>query len=380
MHACPPLIECIAAVPDPRKARGKRHPLGAMLALACAATLCGYRSYAALAEWGHTYGADLSQALGFTRAQLPCAATFYQVFRRLDRAALECCLGRWVAQVLAAVPASASAQAQGVALDGKTLRGSRKQGAPGTHLLSAVSHHLGLTLGQVAVDDKTNEITAVHALLRGLLLEGRVFTMDALLTQEKVAQAIVDGKGDYIMIVKENQPTLYADIVTAFDDPGLLVGTSAAASTLDRGHGRVERRALILSTALVGYLTWPGHQQVFKLVRTRTRLRTGECSVETVYGITSLSAARADAAFVLERVRAHWVIENGSHYVRDVTFAEDRSQVRCGSIPQVMAAFRNTAIARLRLSGEPNIARACRRLAAHPWRALALLGIPMPHY
>jgi predicted transposase YbfD/YdcC len=380
MHACPPWIEGIAAVPDPRKPRGKRHPLGAMLALACAATLCGYRSSAAVAEWGHTYGADLRHALGFTRAQTPCAATFYQRFRRRDRAALACCLGRWVAQVLAAVPASATAQAQGVAREGKTLRGSRQQGAPGTPLLSAVSHPLGLTLGQVAVADKTNEITAVHALLRGLLLEGRVVTMDALLTQEKVAQALVDGKGDYSMVVTEKQPTLYAASATAFADPGLLAGTSTAASTSDRGHGRVERRALTRSTALVGYLTWPGHQQVFKLVRSRTRLRTGECAVETVYGSTSLSAARADAACVLARVRAHWVIENGSLYVRDGTFAEDRSQVRCGSIPQVMAAFRNTAIARLRLSGEPTIARACRHLAARPWLALSLLGIPRPHY
>ncbi len=93
-----------------------------------------------------------------------------------------------------------------------------------------------------------------------------------------------------------------------------------------------------------------------------------------------MSPSRAGASFVLERVRTHWSIENGSHHVRDVTFAEDQSQVRTGSIPQVMAAVRNTAIALLRLSGEPNIACACRRLAAHPWQALALLGIPFPDY
>jgi len=380
MDRCPPLVECIALLPDPRHARGVRHPLVAMLALACAATLCGYRSYSAMAEWGRTYGVEIRRALGFTREQSPCAATFYQLFRRLDRVALEACLGRWAQQALAVLPKAEEEAAgpAGVAMDGKTLRGSRKQGAPLTHVLSAVSHRLGLTLGQVAVPDKTNEITAIHTLLHGLLLEGQVVTLDALLTQQKIAQAIVDAGGDYLMVVKENQPTLHEDIATVFADPASLVGTSTTARTENRGHGRLERRTLTLTSALADYLTWPGQQQVFHLVRTRTNCRTGEVSDETVYGITSLSPAKADAAFVLDRIRTHWMIENGSHYVRDVTFAEDLSQVRTGAIPQVMTAFRNTAIALLRLNGEPNIARACRRLAAHPWHALALLGIPPP--
>ncbi len=378
MDRCPPLLECIALIPDPRHARGVRHPLVALLALACAATLCGYRSYSAMAEWGRTYGVEIRRALGFTRDHSPCAATFYQLFRRLDRVALEVCLGRWVVQVLRALPKDGATVQPGLALDGKTLRGSRKQGAPLTHLLSAVSHRLGLTLAQVAVDDKTNEITAIHTLLHQVLLTGWVVTLDALLTQQKIAQAIVDGGGDYLMVVKENQPTLHEDIVTVFADPVSLVGTSTTAQTENRGHGRLERRTLTLTTALFGYLTWPAQQQVFCAVRTRTTCRTGEVTRETVYGLTSLSPDRADAACVLDRLRTHWMIENGSHYVRDVTFAEDHSQVRTGSIPQVMAAFRNTAIALLRLNGEPNIARACRRLAAQPWQALALLGIPPP--
>jgi predicted transposase YbfD/YdcC len=376
MQPCPSLIECIATLSDPRKARGKRHPLGAMVALAVAATLCGYRSYTAMAEWGRIYGADLSRALGFTREHTPCAATFFQLFRRLDRGALDACLGRWQALVLATLPADEATVVKTLALDGKTLRGSRKQGAPLTHLLSAVSHRLGLTLGQVAVDAKTNEITAIHTLLAGLLLDGWVVTMDALLTQQKIAQAIVAAGGDYIMMVKENQPTLHADIATTFADPGLLAGASTTATTHNRGHGRVERRDLTLTAALADYLTWPGQQQVFQVVRARTNLRTGAVSGETEYGITSLSLARADAAFILDRVRNHWIIENGSHYIRDVTFAEDQSQVRTGAHPQVMATFRNTAISVLRASGERNIAAACRRLAAHPWQALALLGIP----
>jgi predicted transposase YbfD/YdcC len=381
MTTCPPLIEHIARLSDPRGRRGRRHPLSAMIALAVAATVCGYRSYSAMAEWGRTYGAAVSQALGFTRSHTPCAATFYHLFRRLDRDALEACLGSWEAAVLAALPdVPASKILPALAIDGKTLRGSRKQGAPLAHLLSAVSHRLGLTLGQVAVDEKTNEITAIHTLLQGLVLEGRVVTIDALLTQLQIAQAIVDAQGYYIMTVKENQPTLHEHIATAFADPVLLAGTCTSATTQNRGHGRLERRTLRLTTALADFLTWPGQQQVFEVVRTRTSMTTGEITCETVYGITNLPPTRADAAFVLARVRNHWLIENGSHHVRDVTFAEDHSQVRTGSIPQVMAALRNTAIALLRSHGEPNIAAACRRLAAHPWQALALIGIPRPTF
>jgi predicted transposase YbfD/YdcC len=233
------------------------------------------------------------------RAPLLDAATFCLLFRRLDRQALEACLGRWVAQVLAAVPAP---RRPGLAIDGKTLRGSRQQGAPLAHLLSAVSHGLGLTLGQVAVDDKTNEITAIHILLQQLLLQGQVVTVDALLTQHKIAQAIVDAGADYIMLVKENQPGLHAAIATAFADPALLAEhPHSRARSMDRGHGRLERRVITLSSALADYLDWPGQQQVFELVRTRTNLRTGAVQAETVYGITSL--AIATAAFVLQRVR-----------------------------------------------------------------------------
>ena len=376
MATCPPLVEHIATLTDPRGKRGRRHPLVAMLSLAVAATLCGCTGYTAMAEWGRTQGAAMSHALGFSRTQTPCAATFSLLFRRLDRTALEACLGRWVAQMLAALPAAKADGLPGLAIDGKTLRGSRKQGAPLAHILSAVSHRLGLTLGQVAVDEKTSEITAIHTLLEQLLVAGVVVTLDALLTQQKIAQALVDAGADYMMIVKENQPGLHEALVAAFADPALLAEhPQSRAHSLDRGHGRLERRKITLSSALADYLTWPGQQQVFQLARSRTSLTTGEVQRETIYGITSLSAAKADAACMLGLVRNHWIIENGSHYVRDVTFNEDHSQVRVGSTPQVMAGLRNIAIALHRCQGETNIARACRRHAAHPWQALALLGI-----
>jgi len=213
-----PLIEALREVPEVRSAQGRRHPLGAILGLACAAMLCGARTYSAIADWGRHSDPALARALGFTHPKTPCAATLFLLLRRLDRARLEAVLGAWAEQVLAATP-TAMGEPEGIAVDGKTLRGSRKQGAPGAHLLSAVSHRLGLTLGQAAVQGKSNEIPLAPALLRGLLLEGRVVTMDALLTQREVAQAILDRGGDYIMVVKENQPQLHGDIATLFGSP-----------------------------------------------------------------------------------------------------------------------------------------------------------------
>jgi predicted transposase YbfD/YdcC len=263
-----------------------------------------------------------------------------------------------------------------VALDGKTLRGAKKQGAPGTHLLAALAHQIGVTLRQGAVDDKTNASTAVETILDRVVLEGRIVTMDALLTQRHVAQTIVDKGGDYVMIVKENQAQWRADIALVFTLPP-LGDRQDTAQTVDLGHGRIEQRNITTSEALVGDSEWPGLAQVFELGRHVMFQKTGKERVEVVYGVTSLYPERATPERLLTLVRGQWQIENTSHWVRDVTFDEDRSQVRCGNIPQVMAALRNTAIGLLRYAGYANIAAAGRRLAAQPLQALALIGIEL---
>jgi predicted transposase YbfD/YdcC len=370
-----PLIEVFAEIPDFRRCRGKRHPLPAILSLTCCAMLCGYRSYSAIAEWGRNYGTDIAHALGFTH-NTPCAATLHTIFRCIDREAFEAKVGAWAESVVATGPAAPEAPEIAVALDGKTLRGSSKQGAPGVHLLSALSHHLGLTLAQQAVDDKTNEITQVETVLRQLVLPGRVLTMDALLTQRHVAQTIVDAGGDYVMIVKNNQPQLRADIELVFTLPP-AGDRQESSRTVDIGHGRIEQRNITTSEALVGYSDWPGLAQVFEVGRHVITQKTDKERTEVVYGVTSLRPERATPERLLDLVRGHWQIENKSHWVRDVTFDEDRSQVRCGNIPHVMAALRNTAIGLLRWAGHTNIAAACRRLAAQPAQALALIGIAL---
>ncbi len=190
----PPLLQALAQLEDKRARRGVRYSLASLLALACSAMLCGYSSYEAMAQWGRDYGQALSQALGFTRGRTPCAATFFYAFKHVDHHELERLLSAWAQQVLSTFP-PAMGEWEAIDLDGKTLRGSAKMGAPGAHLLSAFSQRLGVTLGQKAVSNKTNEITAAPHLLESLVLTGRVVTMDALLTQRPIAEVIVAKGG-----------------------------------------------------------------------------------------------------------------------------------------------------------------------------------------
>jgi predicted transposase YbfD/YdcC len=371
-------MDVLCDITDNRQAQGKRHSLSAILALSIAAMLCGYRSYSAIAEWGDNYGKQFLTALGFTKGVAPCAATLSNVYRRLNKEELESKLGHWAEGLIHLTQAEEQQQQQEageqVCVDGKTLRGSRKQGAPAAHILSALGHRLGMTLGQVAVSDKTNEIGVILDLLKEIMLEGKVITCDALLTQREVAHSITEQGGDYVMMVKGNQPTLLADISDLFADRDSF--SVEVAASLDQGHGRIEERSLSVSQALTGYCEWPGMQQVFEVKRNIVIKKSGKHREEIVYGITSLGPERADAKTLLAIVRRHWAIENQSHWVRDVTYDEDRSQVRVGNVPQVMTSLRNTAIGMMRLMGAPNIAAACRTFAAQPWTALAVIGVP----
>lgn len=338
--------------------------------------MSGAKNPKAIANWWKNRQ-DLGpflKCLGFTKSYGPSKSTLYRVLSLVPIGCLEAKLQQWAEDNLADVPPSAG-ELEGVAVDGKTLRGSRQQGAKDSHLLSAFSHRLGLTLGQLAVADKTNEIGPTPDLLAGLIIEGRIFTMDALLTQREIAQNIVDRKGDYVMIVKDNQPTLRADIELPFADPEAApFFVEDRSVTTDKGHGRLEVRTLQTSSALNDYLDWPGLQQVFHLDRKTITLKTGEVHTETAYGLTSLTAQRAGAAQLQGLVRGHWGIENRSYWVRDVTFGEDKSQVRHGYLPQVMAALRNCVISLLRLHNFRLIPDALDYFAARSLEALAAIG------
>lgn len=371
----PPLAGYLATIPEYRAARGRRHGLLPLLLLVCVAMLCGARGQSGIAAWGRDYGQPWLRRLGFTRGTGPSQPTLHRLFAGVAYATVEAALGAWAEQALRRCPPSGRGALEGVAVDGKALRGSRKRGAADAHLLAALSHRLGVVLGQVAVADKTNEIGAAGELLLGLVLEGRVVTADALLTQRALAQAIVARGGAYLLAVKGNQPGLRGDIALLFADPD-LAADAAAVETVSQHGGRVETRRLAASAALVGYSDWPGLQQVLRLERRVVAKATGAVlRQETAYAVTSLAPQDADPTQLLALWRGHWAIENQLHWVRDVTFDEDRAQARAGTVPQCMAAFRNLAIGLLRTLGAANIAAATRRYAAQPARALAALGL-----
>lgn len=193
--AVPPLLPYLETVPDPRQASGRRHPLPAILTLACAAMLAGCDSLLAIAEWGRDprAGAPLAERLGFTRARAPCVATRHRVFRRLDVATFERAVGQWAVQVNAML--ADEDLGPGVAIDGKTLRGSRQPAVPAVQLLGALGHELGLGLAEVPVDPVTGEVGALPALLTNLVLDGCVVTVDAAFTERPVAAAILANGG-----------------------------------------------------------------------------------------------------------------------------------------------------------------------------------------
>lgn len=383
------LLDMLAEVPDPRKKKGKRHPLKAILALAVIAMMSGYRSYAAIAEYGRTYKM-LRKALGFRHKKTPCAATLYNLFHRLDIDALEQTLTQWVSTALEAFGWRSEGRLTAVAIDGKSLRGSRKQAAKLTHLMSVVSHELGITLAQKAMSEKMHELPAALEMLSVFDVSGKVVTADALLTQRSFCESVLASGGDYVLPVKANQREMFQAIERLFQPPPDAKTFQSAyqrlqaehqdwdetldsTETLEKAHGRIEIRRLTASTALNTYLQWPGIAQAFEYTYQRKHPRTGEVSSKTQYGITSLQSSIATAADLLTLRRGHWTIENKSHWIRDVVLGEDASQVRCGAIPAVMAALRNTALSILRLAGYEAITKTMRYFAANPKDAMKTL-------
>jgi predicted transposase YbfD/YdcC len=358
-----------AAVPDPRARRGRRYDLPFLLTCLVAGLLCNCNSLDAIGEWCRHHRALLRRYCGPRRHLTPTGSLYRRLLPRLSVAPVEAALACWVRESLAAEADDA------LAWDGKTLRGAALAGAaaPAPHLLSVSTHRSQETLLQVRVDEKTNEIPVARALLPALPLAGRVVTADALHTQVETAQAILDQQGDYLLVVKRNQETLYAECAAYFSDPRARVGR---ATTLDRRRGRSETRTLYATTGLNAHLTrysrFPRIGQVACLLTTVVDRRGTQREVRFL--LTSLPPERADPARLLALVRGHWRIES-RHWTRDATFGEDRSRLRSGDGPQIMAALRNLVITLIRRLGTTRIAAQRRAFAARPAHALRLLGL-----
>lgn len=364
------LVEAFRAVPDPRQRRGKRDPWWLLLTLVAAAMLDGERHGRGIGQWVHEHRGRIRQGLGWQGTRLPSTSTLRRTLREVDLTALEAHLSA------IEVPRSPRGLV-GQALDGKTVRGVGAHDVP-LHLVSLVRHD-GIVVGEAAVDATSNEITAAPRLLARRDLTGTVTTMDAELTQRRLARQIVAQGGDELMVVKANQPELRDVIETLFAQPPWLVDERAREyrrhTTVDKGHGRMDRRELEASPSLADYLDWPGIGQVLKRTCRRVRLRTGEMSEEVTDGITSLSWATTPAALLERLWRGHWAFENRVHDVRDVTLGEDAGQAWRGQTPQALAALRNALLNLVRGHGWTNISDAVRHYAASLTDTVDVLGV-----
>jgi predicted transposase YbfD/YdcC len=374
------LYRCLQTVPDQRSQQGLRYPLASILMIGVLAKLAGQDSSRAIAEWAKLRTSELRLLFALKQQTMPHYSTWSRALAHgVDPIQLEQTLGDFFATSVS----EASRHQRGgiqVCLDGKTLRGTIPLGkSQGVHRLSAYVPKQGVVLAQVQVNGAFDEPQQAPALLAGLDLRGVVVSGDALFAHPNLSVQIVQAHGDYLWVVKANQGGLYDEIQTLFEPVVTRPGWSAPpmdfrqAQTVDKGHGRLEKRTITVSSLLADYSAWPAVAQVFKLESQRTDA-LGRSQNEVRYGITSLPASLADPKRLLQLSRGHWGIENGLHYRRDATMREDHAQLRMGHAPHVLAMLNNTAWGLLARNGTSNLAHARRELSYQLDKALHALA------
>jgi predicted transposase YbfD/YdcC len=379
-------------LPDHRSARGIRHPIESVVAVATASVLAGASSFDAIGQFADNLPQDILARLGCKwnerRGSIvpPSPDTIGRCLTNLDADQLDRIVGGWLADHDITAPKKRPAPPAkrttckkadgidatdplvGIAVDGKWLRGSGCVEPDQVKLFSGMLHSVGAVIAQTQVGDdgSTCELNSMRPLLKRLGdLHGRVITADALHCQRDHATAIVDDHhGHYLLGVKENQPGLLTALEAIPEDD-----FSPEYMTTNRGHGRIETRYAAVAPVPKGL--FPHATQVVRVTRDRANL-SNEGTITVAWYITSLPAERAGAKELGDLARGHWGIENRLHWVRDVTYREDASTIRTGNAPRVMASLRNTAIGLLRIDGATNIAAALRTCA---WSLAALLAI-----
>lgn len=361
---------------DRRKARGKRYALATILLGMFLAKLCGEDKPSGIAEWVALRGNWIAGMLGLKRKSMPSHHTYRRMladginveeFEELTRKHFQH-RGEAGYQVV-------------VSMDGKVVRGTiDTEVSSGLCLLAVFLPGEGVTLAQVAIESKQNEISAAPTLLGYVDLRNKVVVGDALHTQRQVSIQIGKAGGNYIWTVKGNQPQLLQDLQDWFDTnvkplPGMggPPRDFCSATMTNKGHGRLEVRTLTTSSQLNDFLDWPFLQQVFKLERNISISKTGRTRHEIVYGVTSLTAERAAPQQLLYMLRSYWQIENCLHYPRDVSLHEDQTRFKKHSAAHVMAIINNLILALIANSDFLFVPTARRYFAAHPEDAFNLL-------
>lgn len=351
---------------DRRGRKGRIYPLWYLLTVICLAKLSGEHTPTGITEWiGLRYRALREALVGHWRP----APSLNTIRRTLAESVLATELQEVCRQFLH--EEYGGQQTALVAIDGKTMRGTIACGrTQGIHLLSAYLPEEGVTLAQEVVANHENELVAAPKLLAQLDLRGRIVSGDAMFTQRNLSVQVSAQGGDYLWFVKENQPTLYADVQRFFQRPEARPGWSrlplpqGTATQWSKAHGRLEQRTLTAIVDETAYLDWPALVQVLKIERYRQSLPAGKPSHETSYAITSLTPERASAQRLLALTRKHWGIENGSHYRRDTTLREDQTRISHPHQAEVVAVLNNFVVGLARKLGFHNLASAQRRFDA----------------
>lgn len=357
------LMTHFGEVSDPRRDQGKRHVLSDMLTLTICAVLSGANTWVEIEEYGESKREWLESFLELPHG-IPSHDTLGAVFSRLNPTELEAGFQRWVNSITTAIT-----DAQ-IRIDGKVLRGSADatRGKKPLHLVSAWVSEAQLILGQVKTDDKSNEISAIPELLKSLVVEGALVSIDAMGTQTEIAQQIVDQGGDYLLAIKGNHKTMLDDLDDLFTgcDEGHFVNVPHdRAETVNKGHGRIEVRhcQTLSDPQYLDYVRrhadWAGLKTLIRIQRER-RINN-QISTETAYFISSRAAS---ADFFLDAVRGHWAIENQLHWSLDVTFREDHNQTRTGFAAENLALIRRLALMLLKRETSVKVGLQAKRLRA----------------
>lgn len=362
------LAEALAQVSDQRAARGIRYELPPLLMIVMLAKLANADTPQAIADWGAERVEWLREHLPVNWRRMPHHSTF----RRLLQTSLS--LPELRQQAQAFLTARQAPGERLYNLDGKTLRGTIAGGeTKGEHLLALQQAGTNVVLAQAPVGEKKNEISAAPVLLKTVDLSNKIVSGDAMHTQRKLSRQVIKAGGDYLWCVKQNQPTLYQQLATAFAAPASYPADAVTVTEHDKGHGRIEKRQLTVSAQVTNTLAWPSAAQAFVLHRTRTECRSGKVTNQTVYGITSLPPMDTAPLPLLNLTRQHWSIENGLHYRRDVTFGEDSCRMKSWRAAECLAIFNNLTIGLLRWLGWDNLAQARRHYDAHWLKALQVI-------
>lgn len=363
---------------DTRQDKGKRYSLTTLLMIVIMAKLCGEDTATGIADWAKNRKTELVEILGLKRSTMP----HHNTYRRL----LAYVIYQEEIERLVGEHHQQGTHGEIYALDGKAIRGVRKKDEPASeYVLSIYDVQQGKVMSQVEVGRKENEISKASEALKLVNISGKVLTGDAMHTQKRLSTQVLEGQGDFVFPVKENQEKLYKNIQSLFapeyPKPGFgkIQTDFLYAQKVSKGHGRLEIRTIQTSEMLNSYSDWPGLAQVYRLEREIRWWRAGKCyrtSAEVKFGITSLSRKKTSPLQLLEFRQAHWGIETGLHYRRDVTLKEDATRMTVGNTGFIMASINNLVLALIRQAKFFNTAQARRWFAADLARAFSLLTTP----